>query len=562
MASQLEQWYTQFNPHEKVLVAIIGSILAFSSATLAASLQAQTSQTLPQSGGAYTEGIVGFPRYVNPILANTSPDRDVTSLIFSGLTKRDHNGDIVPDLATDYTASDNQTKYTFHIDPDATFHDGHPVRAEDVVFTIEAIKDPNINGPKRAQWQDVSVTAVNDTTVRFTTDKPFANLPANATVGILPKHIWQKESSRSFAFSPLNTKPIGAGPYKVKNLAKNPNGTPSAYTLVPHDGYPKDTPYINSFRLRFYPDNQSRRTAYDNGEIDGMHGIDPAYAQKLQQNKAPVTTHQFNRVFSVFFNQNNNQALTDTSVRKALADAVPKQEIVNSALSGFGQTVSGPLPPALTATTTINTKPDNASTTPPGQKLHAAGWTINDSVRTKDGETLSVTLKTVAIPSLEKAANLIQSRWDNIGVKVTTQTLAPSELTRQVVRPRNYDALLFGQSVGNLRDLYSFWHSSRQDDPGLNLAQYANTDIDQALKKLRQASSSKQVTKLRNDIVETVTAEQPAAFVFSPSFIYVLPESLKNTNLPPITQADDRFANISDWYTETKTLWNTFVDKQ
>jgi peptide/nickel transport system substrate-binding protein len=245
-----------------------------------------------------------------------------------------------------------------------------------------------------------------------------------------------------------------------------------------------------------------------------------------------------------------------------LADAVPKQEIINSALSGFGQTVSGPLPPALTATTTINTKPDNASTTPPGQKLHAAGWTINDSVRTKDGETLSVTLKTVAIPSLEKAANLIQSRWEDIGVKVTTQTLPPNELTRQVLRPRDYEALLFGQSVGNLRDLYSFWHSSRQDDPGLNLAQYANTDVDQALETLRQATSSDRIANLRDEIISTITAEQPAAFVFSPSFIYVQPETVENTNLPPITQAADRFANISDWYTETKTLWNTFVDKQ
>jgi peptide/nickel transport system substrate-binding protein len=204
---------------------------------------------------------------------------------------------------------------------------------------------------------------------------------------------------------------------------------------------------------------------------------------------------------------------------------------------------------------------DSTDTKTPSEKLASAGWEMTDGVRTKDGKTLSVTLSTVDISSLIKAVNLVQSQWESIGVDVTIQTLSPSELTRQVVRPRDYEALLFGQSVGTLRDLYSFWHSSRQDDPGLNLAQYANSDVDRALETLRQATSSNQIANLRKQVVSAITSEQPAAFVFSPSFIYVLPKKLQNTDIPAITDPADRFTNISDWYTETETLWNIFVDQ-
>jgi peptide/nickel transport system substrate-binding protein len=323
-----------------------------------------------------------------------------------------------------------------------------------------------------------------------------------------------------------------------------------------------DSPYIDTVILRFYPDNQTRRSAYDDGTIDGMHSVGPAYASSLSSPDGQVTTHQFNRVFSVFFNQNSNEALANVDVRKALAKAIPKSAVVESAVSGFGSVVSGPLPPSLAGPSATSSPQTSGNTNTPQDLLDQAGWTLDEGVRTKNGKQLTVNLTTVDTPTLTKAAIVIEDKLEQLGVNVESKRLAASELTRQVIRPRSYEALLFGQSVGSVRDLYPFWHSSRREDPGLNLAQYANSDVDQVLEQLRQATSSTQKTELRNQIVTTIKSEQPAAFVFSPSFIYVLPKKLQNTNIPAITDPADRFTNISDWYTETKTLWNTFVDKQ
>jgi peptide/nickel transport system substrate-binding protein len=569
MVSKIRQWYSQFSAHERLLVWILTTTLTAGLFLMLGSLQTHVSTTVPQSGGNYTEGVVGFARYVNPVLANTAPDNDMTDLIYSGLTKRSSNGDIEPDLAVGFSANSDQTAYTFNLNPDATFHDGHPVRAEDVVFTIESIKDPAINSPKQAQWQEVEVTATDSTTVTFTTDEPFADLPTNATVGILPKHLWDEESSRSFAFSRLNTEPIGSGPYKIQQVTENNSGTPSVYELKAFKGYTQNKPYISDLTLRFYPDNQSLRSAYENGLIDGMSGVDPAYASRLKAEGARVESHQFNRIFSVFFNQNNNKVLADENVRSALAAAIPKQEIIESALAGFGSSVSGPLPPNLvstksnsTSTTTSDSDSESTSTSSPQGILADAGWVQNEGTLTKDQQQLSITLTTADIPLLRKTSNIIESSWEKLGVAVSTQTLQPNELSREVIRPRNYDALLFGQSFTSIRDLYSFWHSSRQEDPGLNLAQYANTNVDENLQALRRATSSDEITRLQNDIISTIQSEQPAAFLFSPSFLYVLPKKLQNVELPPVTNPADRFSQISNWYTETDRLWNVFVGNQ
>lgn len=556
--TKLHRLVASFRPHERLIAWVLVIGLIVGTIGLVSSLQKQVSTEVPVQGGTYTEGIVGFARYVNPVLANTNPDHDLTRLVYAGLMKRSASGQIVPDLATDMSVGNEQQAYTFRLDPNATFHDSHPVRAEDVVFTIRTIKDSQVNSPKRPQWQNVSATAVNDTTVRFQLPESFAGLPTNATVGILPKHLWQDTSAQGFAFSPLNTRPVGAGPYQVEDVQRNSNGVPTRFQLKSFSDYVGGQPHIDTLEIASFADNQTRRQAYEDGQIQGMPSVDPAYAKQLKQADKRVKTQQFNRVFSVFYNENRNKKLVEQKVREALSRSVPKSRIVNSAVGGFGETVNSPLPPSLEIDPTTAT---STSTTSPEALLADAGWEQSGGTRSKDGENLSLTLTTADIASLRKSANIIANTWRDLGVNVNVQTLPSAQLIQNVVRPRDFEVLLFGQSVSGYRDLYSFWHSSRQEDPGLNFAQYTNSTADGSLEALRSATSSKQVAKLTGNFLEEIRQDEPAAFVFSPSFIYVLPEELGNVGIPPITQPADRFATVNDWYTDTKVLWNIFVDQ-
>jgi peptide/nickel transport system substrate-binding protein len=554
----LRNLFSSLRPHERVIAWLLFIALCVSSIALLSDLQRRVSTEVPVQGGTYKEGIIGFPRYVNPILANTNPDRNLTQLIYSGLMKRSANGSVVPDLATGMSVSNNQTVYTFNLDPNAEFHDGHPVRAEDVVFTIKSIQNPKINSPKQAQWQNVSVNAVNETTVRFELSESFAGLPANATLGILPKHLWQNESGQSFPFSELNTRPVGSGPYRVTNVERNTDGVPTKFRLDSFTNYVDGQPHIEHIVIESFADSQSRRRAYENGQIDGMPSVDPAYAKQLKRQGERVTTRQFNRVFSVFFNEDQNEALVDESVREALDKSIPKKPIINAAIAGFGDEIDSPLPPSLAITGTSTA----ISTTTPDDLLTNAGWELTDGKRLQDGEALTISITTADIPSLNKTVNMIADSWRDLGITVNVQTLPAADLTQDIIRPRDYEALLFGQSVSSRRDLYSFWHSSRQEDPGLNLAQYTNSTADGSLEALRSATSSDRIAELTRNFLAEVRQDKPAAFVFSPSFIYVLPDELGNVMLPPITQPADRFAAVSKWYTDTDMLWNIFIDEK
>jgi peptide/nickel transport system substrate-binding protein len=122
---------------------------------------------VPKTGGSYTEGLIGVPHYINPLLASNDVDRDLSSVIFSGLMKMDAKGQLVPDLAEGYTISDDKKTYTFKLRDGLRWHDGEPLTAEDVVYTLSVVQDPELKSPLRLSFSGVKVEALNDTTVKI-----------------------------------------------------------------------------------------------------------------------------------------------------------------------------------------------------------------------------------------------------------------------------------------------------------------------------------------------------------------------------------------------------------
>jgi peptide/nickel transport system substrate-binding protein len=558
--NRLRRAYQKLSPVEFALFVLLGLLLTASVIGLVGNLQSQLSTTEPARGGAYSEGIVGFPRYINPVLASSNADRDLSALIYAGLTKLDPAGGVKLDLASQMKISEDGETYTFTIRDDARFHDGHPVQAADVVYTINIIKDQQIDSPQAADWTGIMVTALDRQTVEFQLPDPFSNFPYNARIGILPKHQWQDETTQTFPFSPLNTDPVGSGPYEVADVERNADGIPTGYQLKSSPDYPRE-PFISKLSLRFFADEAARQAAFADGEIDAMYGLDPRQAARLEAEGAHVLTSPLNRIFAVFFNQSQNKALVELAVREALADVIPKQRIVADVLNGYGSVIDGPLPAEKITSESEAAKSSKAATlAAAGEKLSTTGWELTDDRRTKDGETLTITITTADLSSLQETADIIAVRWGELGVDTEVISLPASELTREIIRPREYEALLFGQSINPSRDLYPFWHSEAQDDPGLNLARYANANVDNALATLRTASSAAEADRLEQSIIDSITADQPTVFLYTPAFIYVLPKKVRNVDLPALTTPAERFAQVEKWYINTTNLWNIFSD--
>jgi peptide/nickel transport system substrate-binding protein len=554
-----------FSPAEKSLFYIFVGLFIFSALAMLWQVNNAFLVEVPARGGTTTEGVVGNPRFINPVLATSEADKTLTSLIYSGLVRVSKSGTIENDLADSIKTSDDGLTYTVHIRPSAAFSDGTPVTADDVVFTIQKILDAGIKSPYILDWSGVLTQKIDDQTVVFVLKKQYAPFIDNLSLGILPKHIWKNVTTDEFAFSQFNTLPLGSGPFTVGNVTRNAGGIPDFYDLVPNTTNVIGVPYIGHYIFRFYPTERDLVAAYDNGDIDSLSGISSSEAKTLKTTDK-VLSAPLPRIFGVFFNQSENKALLQKEVRQALDISAPKTQIVRTVLNGYGTPIDSPLPtslfPSPISSTTIS---DEDRLAEASALLLKNGWTVNpqsgvlEKKSKKDTIILSFTISTGNAPELASVAEQLRDTWTKLGAKVDVKAYETGDLNQNVIRPRKFDTLLFGEVIDADADLYPFWHSSQRNDPGLNIALYANSRADKLLEDARkQIDQSKRDadyrafnTEIKNDV--------PAVFLYAPNYIYVVPKSLAAVTINNLNESRDRFKTVRDWYIDTDYVWQIFV---
>lgn len=551
---------------EKVIFYFFATLFCISSLVLLWQVNSAFLIDVAAHGGKLTEGVLGTPRFINPLLALSDSDRDLSTLIYSGLLRADSNGKLVPDLAESYTISDDKLTYTFVLKKAVVFQDDSPITADDVVFTLEKAKDPAFGSPRKSAWDSVTVEKINNETISLTLREPYAPFIQNATLGILPKHIWSKVTPEEFPFSQFNTRPVGSGPYAVDNIKYNSSGLPSEYHLTAFKKYSLGKPYISTLIIKSYGSETDLLTGLKNGDVESVSGITPRHIPSLQQDSTTIVRAPLPRVFGVFFNQNVAPALVYKEVRTALSLVTDRQEIVDTVLGSYGQTITGPIPPNKIASPSAPTVGTNERIASAQALLEKNGWKKNDEgiyqKKEKKGvTTLSLSISTGDAPELKTAAEIIQKQWQKIGALVSVKIFEVSDLNQNIIRPRKYDALLFGEVIGRDHDLYPFWHSSERNDPGLNIALYTNLKVDKTLESLRKTSDPVEKDILLKKFNTEIQTDTPAVFLYSPYFIYIVPQKVHNITLGELNSVSERFSNVHEWYIEKDSVWKIFTKK-
>ncbi|HVZ11381.1 MAG TPA: ABC transporter substrate-binding protein [Candidatus Paceibacterota bacterium] len=512
-------------------------------------------QAAPAPGGAFSEGVVGEPRHVNPLLSQTNDaDRDLVSLTYSSLLKYNPDGKLVPDLAKSYDISSDELNYTVYLKDNAVWSDGQPVTADDVVFTIQTAQNADYGSLQRINWQGVEVQKVNDATVIFKLKTKYAQFLNNFTIGILPKHIWENVKPINFGVSDFNLKPVGSGPYIFSKLQKDDLGRIKSYELVANKNYYDGRPYIDTITLKFYDTEDQMIDAYNNNDIQNLSYISPRNIKKLKfKQRLDIKTIDLPRYFGVFFNQTANPILADKNVRLALNYGTDRQALVDNILNGNGNVIYSPLIENVLGIGDDITKyaydPAQAQTI-----LEAAGWTKgSDGILRKNNAPLAVHITTSTFPELADIANLLKDQWSALGVQVTVDVLAAPQL-QQVIKERSYEALLFGEILNLDPDPFSLWHSSQTKDPGLNLALYSNTTADGILESARQTLNPADRAKKYDDFQKLVIADAPVVVLYNPVYLYPQTSAIKGFDASVISMPSDRFSNIESWYIDTKRV--------
>ena len=573
--SWLEELLVRFSPGERLALYVCAALLSISAFVLLAHVNSAVSVLVPASGGELIEGEVGPVRFVNPVITLSQADDDLSDLVYSGLTRALPDGSIASDIASSYKISEDGTTYTFALRPDATFHDGTPLTSADVMFTVQTAQNAAIKSPRRADWEGVVVSAPDSHTVVFKLPHAYAPFIENTTMGILPKHLWATVSPEEFPFSPLNTHPVGSGAYRVSNVTTDSTGSITRYELTPFSKFTLGKPYLGKITMRFYANDDAVLKALNAHEVDAVAGIAPASIASITRGDVTVMHSPLPRVFGVFYNQSHSTVLADASVRAALEAAVNQKSIVHSVLDDYGAPLDGPIPPGFTSTNDGTSTPvtTETATSTLSDKAHAilqhGGWSLSTSTNVwtkKNGKsgslTLSFTLATADEPELVATANQVASEWKAAGINVDVHVYSLSDLNSTILRPRQYDAILFGEVVGRALDLFAFWHSSQRNDPGLNLSLYTNSKADSLLSQARADSDAKDRAKLYDSFAKIIETDRPALFLYSPEFIYVVPSSLHGIALGALTTPGERFLNVYQWYTDTEEVWSIFSNNQ
>lgn len=555
---ELEDLLVRFSPFERFLVYVLGIALAASAASLLMTASSNAVVVAPTPGGTLSEGAIGNPRFVNPLLAISQVDQDLTTLVYSGLM-RYVDGSLLPDLASDYTVSDDGTVYTFRL-RDATFHDGTEVTADDVAFTISLAQNPDIKSPRRADWDAVVTHVIDEKTISFTLPQAYAPFLDNTTIGILPKHLWENVSPSEFPFYALNTAPIGSGPYEIEETVLDANNLPVSSTLIPFDGFTLGTPFLSRITFRYYANEEALLTAFAEGRIQAFAGLSPTHIPDETADSRIVRIPS-SRIFGIYFNQNHAPILADEALREALELIIDRNAVIEHVFRGYGTAVASPIPPGFPLAEDPRALTDEERTAALEDVL--AGWErdAETGLWSKDGQTISIALTTADTPDLRATAELVVTQWREAGIDARIQVYPLAEFSATVLRPRQYDAVLFGQALGRTLDLFAFWHSSQRNDPGLNLALYTNTKADRALASARTELVTREREELYREFVGYIEEDRPAIFLYAPEFTYMTSRALRGMEFPTLTTVSERFLNAHRWFTDSEPVWDIFTQE-
>ncbi len=338
---------TTLSKKEKIVFFIFVILFISSSIFLASNFYLNNTEIKAAIGGTHTEGLIGQPRFINPVYAIANDtDRDLTEIIYSGLMKYNKEGKLTKDLAESFEVKDEGKTYEFKIKENVLWSDGEKLTADDVVFTVETIQNSDYKSPLRAEWIGVEIEKVSEYQVKFKLTKPSFVFLESTTLKILPKHIWNKISLENFSLSNYNLEPVGSGPYQFKEIDKESSGFINSITLERNPNYYNEGPFISEIKFKFYQSEEELIKAAKKEEIDGFTLTNKDYYNEFSAEDFNSHSFVMPRYFAIFFNTERD-LLEDVEIRKALKHATNKEDLLNQALAGRGKIVSSPIIPEI-----------------------------------------------------------------------------------------------------------------------------------------------------------------------------------------------------------------------
>jgi peptide/nickel transport system substrate-binding protein len=444
--------------------------------------------------------------------------------------------------------SEDGLAYTFKLRRDVIWHTGAAFTAEDALFTYELLADPDLpSDPRLGQlWRQVSCNAPDEFTLLCELSEPFAPFLSFTSIGLLPKHVLEGMTAVEIFDSPFNQKPVGTGPFRLPTLNE------AEAILRANPTYYDERPAIDEIEIRFFPNPSTAAAALSRGEVQGVL-LGPSASQEdfdLLTSTEGLRAYTSNRTRILMLFLNNSQPpFDDKALREAVALSVNVDDVISELLGGRAVRADSPIVPGTWAYNPL-LEPRSHDLDTARELLEEAGWeTTDDGVRQKDGKELRVSLMTDQDPLRIAIAEMVANQLAEVGIQVAV-TPQDSDLRREFLAPRQYQAAIFGWDPGPDPDPYPVWHSSQVEPPDSgNIAGYQNEDTDRLIEEARLTTDLDKRQTLYYTFQQMFFEDVPSVLLYYPAFTYFVAEEVQNIELGTLFLTSSRFANATQWST-------------
>ena len=493
-------------------------------------------------GDAFVLSAIAEPSNLVPFLASDSASHEITALIFNGLVKYDENLKLVGDLADHWEVLDGGLRIVFHLRKNVRWQDGTPFTAEDVKFTYQKLADPETPTPYVGDFEKVkSVNVLDPLTVEVLYKESFSPGLASWVMGIVPKHLLEKENLRTTSFI---RHPVGTGPYFLKKWI-----TGQLLELDANPAYFEHKPYVARYVYRVIPDQTTGFLELSTGNVD-MAMLTPLQYEKETDTPYFRNNYQKFRYPSfgyAYLGYNLNHPLfKDKRVRKAIGLAINKKEIIDATLLGLGRVSTGPFLPGTWAYD--QTVPE-AGFDPAAARalLKEAGFadTDGDGFLDRGGKKFSFTVLTNQGNDQRKmACEIIQKRLRDVGIEMKIQTVEWGTFLKEFIDKKNFDAVLLAWQMSRDPDVYDIFHSSKMQPGGFNFVSYKNPEVDRLLEEGRREFDESKRAAAYHRIHQILADEEPYTFLYVPEALPVVHKRFRGVAQAPIGIG----YNFIDWW--------------
>ena len=508
-------------------------------------------------GGTYAEAVLGPVDTLNPIFAKTSAEEAAGELLFARLLTYDSTGHLNYDLADSMSVSEDGKVYTLTVRPNAKWQDGTYIRARDVVFTVNLLKNPATHTTLTG-WGDITATEVDDVTVAFTLPAAYAAFPhALRFLPILPERVLRDIAPAQLQESSFSKNPVASGPYTLRLLQNVDTATDKKIIhLARNPEYYKGAAKLDRIQLLVYGSTDDIKRALATAEVNAASDLPVTMTSGLTKERYTVEYTPVNNGIYALLNT-TSPILGDKAVRQALQAATNTQEI-RTAVGGELPALYSPFIEGQVNGIPAGPAYDVAAA---NRILDEAGWVMDGTVRKKDGQPLALNVVTTKNPDFEKTLEVLAEQWRALGITITTSIVDPTDPAQNVVQnilqPRQYDVLLYQLSIGGDPDVYAYWHSSQAAD-GLNFSNYKNTISDEALTSARSRldpalRDAKYVTFAKQWLsdVPAIGLYQATAQYVHTNNVHALEPTQK------LISAVDRYTTVLYWSVGSRAVFTT-----